>query len=110
MQQSLSEPNEDDSPAASVLLDATKARFVRMEQALRALDEATVSAIHENGEPNRVIFKDGFALEGRGADEWLRFMRLIQSTCRAALRGDELPVLSVDETDSGNEGPREMKR
>lgn len=65
--------------------EAAEARVARLEAALRALDAATVSAIHENEKPNRVLFKDGFVLEGRGADEWLRFMRLIQTACRATL-------------------------
>lgn len=56
----------------------------RLSEALRVLEGATVSAIHENNYPNRVIFKDGFVLEGRGADGWLNFMRLIQQVTRAA--------------------------
>lgn len=87
--------------AASLYLDRFFARVARMEEALKALDAATVSAIHENGEPNRVLFKDGFVAEGRIADEWLRFMRLIQSTCRAALRGDDVLELRADGQDDG---------
>lgn len=70
-------------------LTASRAECEGLRAALKALDAATVSAIHENDKPNRVFFKDGFVLEGRAADEWLRFMHLIQTTVRAALSQKE---------------------
>jgi len=81
------------------------ARAARYGQALLALESASKSAVRENGNPNRVVFQDGFVIEGRLADEWLRFMRLIQRACRAALDGEE-PVHLAARVDMDEVGAR----
>jgi hypothetical protein len=69
---------------AAFAILAERERADRYGKALAALDRAAKSAIRENDMPNRVIFKDGFVVEGRAADEWLKFLRLIIDVCEQA--------------------------
>jgi len=76
---------EKDFLKAIARAESAEAEAAALREAWEALAAATVSSIRENDNPNRVIFKDGFTIEGRAADEWLKFMRLIQRMARAAI-------------------------
>lgn len=88
-------PGENNGKGALAEASVDAGRALRLKRALLALEAAAKSAVHENENPNRVVFQDGFVIEGRLADEWLGFMRLIQKTCRAALDGETVPPLAV---------------
>lgn len=57
--------------------------------ALAMLYMATEGAIEETPDPHRVFFDDGFVIDGRAADEWHKFMMLIQRVCLPAKREAE---------------------
>ena len=68
---------------------ALRADNERLRKALGALDNAVEASIRKNDEPHRVIFRDGFVLEGRAADEWHQFMMLIRKVARAAVAPEQ---------------------
>lgn len=53
--------------------------------ALKVLRDAAKAGIRKTDDPHRVIFKDGFVIEGRAADEWHSFMSLIIDVADKAL-------------------------
>lgn len=70
----------DEDESAEYNLAATRwneRKHCSTSQRWEKIAEIARNNIKENDEPNRVKFKDGFVIEGRAADEWMKFMRLI---------------------------------
>ena len=67
-------------------IEALRVENERVAKALKALDDAVTASLRVNDEPHRVVFRDGFVLEGRPAEEWHNFMMLIRKVARTALQ------------------------
>lgn len=61
------------------------ARVLMLANAWRELANIASKSIERADKPNRVILPDGFVIEGRAADEWHKFMALIQELSEKVL-------------------------
>jgi hypothetical protein len=52
---------------------------------LAELRDIAKAGIKPNDKPNTVVFPDGFVIEGRAADEWIGFLRLVIEVADKAL-------------------------
>jgi hypothetical protein len=81
----------DRAESLSAELAEARKREERLRTAHEVMAKAVTDATHENDQPHRIIFKDGFVIEGRAAEEWHRLLRLLQRFSQDALSPEQKP-------------------